>query len=296
MRHKTHHPNGSSGAGFIARFVNHVRMYVAARSRRYLAGAAAVVLALVVLLLPSPYVVEMPGPTQDVLGDVDGKPVIDVDGADVFKDSGALLLVTVSATGVPGYPALTAQAVWAWADPSMEVTPREAVTEPGQTADEYQEQVNQQMSGSQEESAVAALSYAKEHAKELDLDAAALDSVTARMHVDDIGGPSAGMMYALGLLDKLTAAKETGGATIAGTGTIDKKGAVGSIGGIRLKMLAAKRDGATWFLAPEANCDEVVGHVPRGLRDVRVSTLDEAYQALKAIGEGHADDLPHCTA
>ena len=71
---------------------------------------------------------------------------------------------------------------------------------------------------------------------------------------------------------------------------------VGAIGGIRLKMLGALRDGATWFLAPESNCNEVVGHVPQGLRVVKVSTLDEAYQALVAIGQGHTDGLAGCTA
>ena len=60
-------------------------------------------------------------------------------------------------------------------------------------------------------------------------------------------------------------------------------------------MQGAKRDGATWFLAPASNCDEVVGHVPSGLRDVKVSTLDEAYKALVAIGEGKGNSLPHCT-
>lgn len=104
------------------------------------------------------------------------------------------------------------------------------------------------------------------------------------------------MMYTLGLIDKLTPESESGGKTIAGTGTIDKKGNVGKIGGIQLKMVGAKRDGATWFLAPADNCSAVAGHVPDGLRDVKVATLDEAYRALVAIGKGQADDLPHCTA
>ena len=116
-----------------------------------------------------------------------------------------------------------------------------------------------------------------------------------RMHIDDIGGPSAGMMYTLGTISKLTARDETGGKIIAGTGTMENGGKVGAIGGIRLKMLGAKRDGAAWFLAPASNCDEVVGHVPSGLRDVKVSTLDEAYQALVAIGQGKGEKLPHCT-
>lgn len=149
----------------------------------------------------------------------------------------------------------------------------------GQTADEYEKESAKEMDDSQKD----AIKAAKRLLKSKGID---VSSVQATMHVDDIGGPSAGMMYALGLIDKLTPQDETGGKVIAGTGTIDAKGKVGEIGGIRLKMLGAKRDGAAWFLAPKGNCDDVVGHVPEGLRDVAVSTLDEAYDALVAIGEG----------
>ena len=64
---------------------------------------------------------------------------------------------------------------------------------------------------------------------------------------------------------------------------MNDKGEVGEIGGIRLKMLGAKRDGATWFLAPESNCSSVVDHIPEGLNVVKVSTLQEAYDALVAV-------------
>ncbi|PLS23971.1 Lon protease [Bifidobacterium imperatoris] len=287
-------------AMFVDMFARCKRLkhYVASRSPQYFAGAVAVMLAIVVLVLPSAYVIEMPGPTQDVLGKVDGDDVIAVSGTQVrtYKDSGKLLLVTVSASGVPGYPIVNAQAVWAWANPHMEIMPREAVVPVGQTADEYQQKVDSDMSGSQDEASSVGLKYVKNHAGELGVDASLLQGAHVAMHVDKIGGPSAGMMYTLGLIDKLTAANESGGQTIAGTGTINAKGKVGKIGGIRLKMLGAKRDGATWFLAPKDNCSEVVGHVPQGLRDVKVATLDEAYQALVAIGKGQGDQLPHCTA
>ena len=102
-------------------------------------------------------------------------------------------------------------------------------------------------------------------------------------------------MYTLGVIDMLTPQQETGGLTIAGTGTMESDGTVGAIGGIHQKMIGAKHDGATWVLAPASNCDEVVGHVPAGMRDVAVSTLDEAYQALVAIGEGKTDGLQQCT-
>ncbi|MDK6486767.1 S16 family serine protease, partial [Streptococcus agalactiae] len=83
--------------------------------------------------------------------------------------------------------------------------------------------------------------------------------------------------------NKLTGVDLAGGKTIAGTGTIDNNGKVGAIGGIRLKMISAKRDGARWFLAPNSNCDEVVGNIPQGLNVVSVKTLDDAYKALEKI-------------
>ncbi|WP_225753155.1 PDZ domain-containing protein [Actinotalea sp. Marseille-Q4924] len=114
------------------------------------------------------------------------------------------------------------------------------------------------------------------------------------IQIENIGGPSAGMMFALGIIDTLTPEDETGGETIAGTGTVDLSGDVGPIGGIRQKLHGAVRDGASWFLAPEDNCDEVVGSVPDGLRVVRVATLDDARAAVEAIGAGTAQDLPTC--
>ena len=85
------------------------------------------VLCVLVLIAPSAYVVQEPGPTQDVLGKVEGKQVIDVSGVKTHKDSGKLLLVTVNASGVPGYPVTNAQALLAWANPKATVIPQEAV-------------------------------------------------------------------------------------------------------------------------------------------------------------------------
>ena len=120
--------------------------------------------------------------------------------------------------------------------------------------------------------------------------------VDVDIQIEDIGGPSAGTMFALGIIDKLTPQDEANGQVIAGTGTMDTTGTVGPIGGIRQKLNGALRDGASWFLAPAANCDEVVGHVPDGLRVVKVATLAEAYDAVVAIGAGDGDSLPTCTS
>lgn len=110
----------------------------------------------------------------------------------------------------------------------------------------------------------------------------------------NVGGPSAGLMFSLGIYDKLTDGALTGGRTIAGTGTIDDSGAVGPIGGIRQKMAGAQEAGATFFLAPSDNCTDVVGGEPVGVQVVKVSTFADALAAVRAIGAGHPESLPHC--
>jgi PDZ domain-containing protein len=103
---------------------------------------------------------------------------------------------------------------------------------------------------------------------------------------DEIGGPSAGMMFALGIIQELGSTDLTGGRFIAGTGTIDLDGSVGPIGGIQLKMIAARRAGATLFLAPAGNCADVRGNIPRGLTVAKVSTLNGALTALEQTKSG----------
>ncbi|MFM6966968.1 MAG: S16 family serine protease, partial [Rhodoluna sp.] len=97
--------------------------------------------------------------------------------------------------------------------------------------------------------------------------------------------PSGGMMFAVGIYDLLTPGDLTGGAHIAGTGTIDSTGAIGPIGGIQEKMYGASAAGAKYFLAPASNCNEVVGHVPAGMQLFKISTYDQAVAVVKAIGE-----------
>lgn len=119
--------------------------------------------------------------------------------------------------------------------------------------------------------------------------------IKVTINAGEVGGPSAGMMFSLAVYDKLTPGALTGGATIAGTGTINSAGAVGPIGGIQQKLVGAKQGGATWFLAPAGNCDEVVGHVPDGLRVVKVSTFTQARDAVESIGAKKTDSLPACS-
>jgi PDZ domain-containing protein len=121
--------------------------------------------------------------------------------------------------------------------------------------------------------------------------------VDVSIQLENVGGPSAGMMFALGIIDKLTPGELNGGELVAGTGTIAGDGTVGPIGGIRQKMYGAKDAGATWFLSPTANCDEVSGHIPGGLSVFSVDTLDDALAALEVIADGgDTSSLPTCPA
>lgn len=113
-----------------------------------------------------------------------------------------------------------------------------------------------------------------------------------RIDVGNIGGPSAGTMFALGLIDKLTPMNLTGGKFIAGTGEITAAGQVEPIGGIQQKMVAARDAGATVFLAPAGNCSSVAGAVPAGLKVVRIASLSQAVSDLEAIKAGKS--VPSC--
>ncbi|MDK1476707.1 PDZ domain-containing protein [Streptomyces sp. 549] len=120
--------------------------------------------------------------------------------------------------------------------------------------------------------------------------------VAVDIKLADVGGPSAGLMFALGIVDKLSPTDLTGGAFVAGTGTIDGEGQVGPIGGVTMKTRAAKAAGASYFLTPEANCPAAAKSGPDGLTLVKVTSMDDAMDALEQIREDRTDDLPRCAA
>jgi Lon-like protease len=98
---------------------------------------------------------------------------------------------------------------------------------------------------------------------------------------NNIGGPSAGLMFTLSIIDKLTAEDLTAGRRIAGTGAVDLDGGIGAVGGVAEKLIAVSRQGVDTFLIPAGNCDSVRGRVPAGLRLVKVSTIKEALRFLR---------------
>ena len=106
------------------------------------------------------------------------------------------------------------------------------------------------------------------------------------LQLGDVGGPSGGLMFTLGILDSFTPDSLAGNNHVAGTGTISSDGQVGPIGGIKLKVIAAKDAGATVFLAPSQNCEELLGHVPSGLSVAIVRDLEDALIVLDQVAAG----------
>ena len=324
--------------------------------------------------LPTPYVIEQPGPAYNVLGQDGGKPIISIENAASYRTSGNLDLLTVQIAGNREQTPSWMEIFSAWMDPSKSVLPIDQVFPANQTTEESTAESTAMMEQSQQEAiAVALKNLGYEVPVELYVSEVTKDSpssgqivaadfvkkvngvpvttieelrknvnefdgktplkieltrkgetkifsispkkdetgayrigilvgykydfpVKVNLQLGDVGGPSGGMMFALGIYDKLTPGELTGGNSIAGTGTIDGSGLVGPIGGIQQKMFGAQRAGAKFFLAPKDNCSEVVGHEPSGMKIFKVTTFKDALTAVEKIGKG--DDLsalPTCT-
>lgn len=110
----------------------------------------------------------------------------------------------------------------------------------------------------------------------------------------NIGGPSAGLMFSLGIYDTLTPGSLTDGETIAGTGTIDATGKVGPIGGIQQKIVGARDAGAKLFMVPSDNCKDALGAPNGDMRLVKATTMHTAVGAIEAWVADHNADLPTC--
>ncbi len=119
---------------------------------------------------------------------------------------------------------------------------------------------------------------------------------TINIKLADVGGPSAGLMFALGIVDKLTPEDLTGGKFVAGTGTIDDDGKVGPIGGVEMKTVGARSKGARYFLTPKDNCAAAAKDTPSGLTLIKVDTIKDALQSLEKLRKGDTAGLPRCTA
>ncbi|MFI5973802.1 S16 family serine protease [Streptomyces sp. NPDC051452] len=235
---------------------------------------------------PLPFSVAQPGMTANVLGENKGTAVISVSGATTRKTGGQLRMTTIEATG-PDARVSLADVLDNWFRGDRAVMPRDSVYPSGDNVKEIEKHNAAQMRQSQDAAAQAALRY-------LHLSG---DKVKVTLRLADVGGPSAGLLFTLGIIDKLdgdgSGGDLTGGRTIAGTGTITADGKVGAVGGVALKTQAARRDGASVFLVPKAECSDAKSELPKGLRLVPVTTLRGAVDALLALEKGKGP-VPSC--
>ena len=235
---------------------------------------------------PLPFSLTQPGLTADVLGENRGEQVITISGAPTRDTTGELRMTTIEATS-PDTDVSLGDVVDAWFSTDKAVMPRDSVYPSGRSTREIEQFNTEQMRESQGDATEAALNY-------LDLND---KDVKVTLKLADVGGPSAGLLFSLGIIDKLdgdgAGGDLTGGRTIAGTGTIDPAGKVGAVGGVSLKTQAASRDGATVFLVPKAECGDAKAELPKGLRLVPVTTLKGAVNALTALESGKGS-VPSC--
>ncbi len=224
--------------------------------------------------------------TADVLGENKGEAVITVSGAPVRKTSGELRMTTIVATG-PDTDVSLSDVLDGWFRTDSAVMPRDSVYPSGDSVKEIERHNTQQMEQSQDAATEAALKFLGRSSKDVKVD----------LKLSDVGGPSAGLLFTLGIIDKLdgdgNGGDLTGGRVIAGTGTIDADGSVGAVGGVSLKTQAARRDGATVFLVPKAECSDAKAELPSGLRLVPVTDLKGAVGSLKALETGKGS-VPSC--
>ncbi|MFD4523101.1 S16 family serine protease [Streptomyces sp. NPDC058470] len=244
-----------------------------------------VALLAVAVFAPLPFSLTQPGMTANVLGENKGDSVITITGAATRKTSGQLRMTTIEATG-PDASVHLGDVLDAWFRTDKAVMPRDSVYPSGDSVKEIEQHNADQMKESQDTASEAALSYLGEK-----------DDVKVTLRLADVGGPSAGLLFSLGIVDKLdgdgSGGDLTGGRTIAGTGTIDADGSVGAVGGVALKTQAARRDGATVFLVPKAECSDAKAELPKGLRLVPVTTLKGAVESLVALEKG-TGSVPSC--
>lgn len=320
------------------------------------------------MIIPSPYVVERPGPVLNTIGDVEvqgeKKAVVSIDGADTYKTSGELNLLTVTIVGSPENPMSWFGLLMPLLDPAQAIHKRSEVFAPDQTGEQRDEANKALMTSSQDSSVAAALmqlgydvptkvtvgsiaqgfpaegklkvgdellkldgepvtgagfvqdrvnaygskpltvTYKRDGAqhevtltpKRVTADQALLGigilaeydfPFKVNFVVEDIGGPSAGMMFALGITDELTPGEMTAGKRISGTGTVSDSGKVGPIGGLPQKLYAAANSDTDLFLMARGNCQDLPERIPGEMKLAAVSNLAQAEDAIKkyTIGE-----------
>ena len=224
------------------------------------------------LVAPLPFAIVLPGQAQNIF-----EKIITVKNQESYPATGRLDLMSIRVTN-PNTWLIGPEIIYSWLKADEAVYPRAAIYPDGTTQESENKQAKADMVGSQDNATTAALSFLRLH-PEYGITADNLHVNNITFDVKKTGGPSGGMVFAIGVIELLTKKDLLHGRHIAGTGTISTDGKVGPIGGINEKIRAAQKAGATLFLAPADNREDVA-HTPDGIHVVIVSTLEQAISAL----------------
>lgn len=224
------------------------------------------------LIAPLPYVIILPGQAQNIFN-----KLITIKDQKSYPANGRIDLMSIRVTN-PNSWIIGPEILYSWIKADEAVYPRSAIYPPGTTQKSEDKKAKADMVNSQDNAKTAALSFLRLH-PEYGVPANDLHIKNITFDVKKTGGPSGGMIFAIGVIELLTQKDLLQGRHIAGTGTITTDGKVGPIGGINEKILAAHKAGATLFLAPAGNSGDIA-NIPAGIKVVTVATLAEAIAAL----------------
>ncbi|NCV07991.1 MAG: hypothetical protein EBW51_05245 [Actinobacteria bacterium] len=194
-----------------------------------------------------------------------------------YPANGRIDLMSIRVTN-PNSWIIGPEIIYSWIKADEAVYPRSAIYPPGTTQKSEDKKAKADMVNSQDNAKTAALSFLRLH-PEYGVTVNDLHVKNISFDVKKTGGPSGGMIFAIGVIELLTQKDLLQGRHIAGTGTITTDGKVGPIGGINQKILAAHKAGATLFIAPAGNRGDIA-NIPSGIKVVTVATLAEAIAAL----------------
>lgn len=231
-------------------------------------------------IAPLPFAIVLPGEAQNIF-----KGVITIKNLDSYPATGRIDLMSIRVTN-PDTWIFGPELIYSWISAERAVYPKTAIYPPGTSTKEESKQAKADMVGSQDKAISAAINYLQSHPEILGngseglARANALDGKKIKFKVGETGGPSGGLVFAIGLVELLTEIDLMQGRHIAGTGTINTRGVVGPIGGINEKILSAKKVGATIFFAPVGNAEEIA-KAPEGIKVITVATLAQAISYLE---------------
>lgn len=212
-------------------------------------------------------------------------------GVKTYKTNGQIYLLSIWVSTADA-KILGAEALGCWLRADCVLFPRSVIYKRNTTAVKEEKKALHEMKVSQSDALTATKKYLSKNHPDIDL--SNLKDSSIKVSLSNVGGPSGGLIFTIGLIDLLTPEDILQGRKVAGSGTITGSGTVGPIGGISEKIIAAKKAGATVLFASRENCDEIAEDVT-GISVVAISTLDEALEYLRKSPNSNFRGVSGCT-